>query len=241
MHFEEMFKMNPIIAVISQKGAENTDTFERTIRDADLFMSKGVDALIIEADKAHAAEAEKTLNWLLSERPNWRYGVHILGDLAQSCALAEKYKAMLVQADCVCGNNLPEFEDAYKACNQRGALLLGGIDSMEKADLKPAMQRCSAFVVDGTGLGSAPSDLQKIKDIIRGFPLIISGGISPETLKERLVIGDGAILNSEFRESGKEDGEISLKILDDFMDQMKNLHGALFLLRKMSSGFGTVD
>lgn len=126
------------------------------------------------------------------------------------------------------------FEDACKACNERGAFLLGGIDSMDKEDLKTAMKRCCAFVVDGTGLGSSPNSLQKIKGIIRKFPLIISGGISPETLKERLVIADGAILNAEFREHGKENSEVNLTVLEDYMSRMKSLRSALFLLRKMS-------
>jgi len=237
MRLEDIFvKTKPIIAVIRLEGS-GADSGERALREAELFLSQGVDALMIEADRAHASEAEKALLLLRAERPDYRCGLHIVDDPAQSCALAEKCGSKFALADSIRGSLSPEevkaLEEECAACAERGKfLLIRGVDSSDEAVLRRTMKLCGAIAVDGTGLGSSP--LREIKGVLRSFPLIISGGISPENLKERLLVGDGAIISSLFREDGKADGGISVGAVKEVMTRMASLRSATFLLKRLS-------
>ena len=251
MRFEELFpKGKPIFGMIHHKGTDREDKLRRAAQEADLLVSCGVDALMIEDYYGDAEDVENTLRWLQAERPHYCYGVNVLDQLTLSCDLAEKYGAKLVQVDSICGHLTPEADKQYEAeclaCHSRGSfLLLGGVRfkykdvlsgrSLEE-DLKLGMTRCDAIVVTGTGTG-VNTEMSKIKEFRRmmgSFPLIIGAGVTQETVKGQLFVGDGAIVGSAFKQGGIAENELCEKAVQDFMAQVVSLRSAMFMMKKLS-------
>ncbi len=244
MIFEELFPNGkPIIGMIHHKGLDRADKLRRAALEADLLVSCGVDALMIEDYYGDAEDVERTLRWLHEERPHYCYGVNVLDKLTLSCDLAEKYGAKLVQVDSICGHLSPEDDIIYEkeclSCHGRGSfLLLGGVRFKYKdvlsgrsleTDLKLGMARCDAIVVTGTGtgVGTEISKIREFRSIIGHFPLIIGAGMTPETVKDQLALGDGAIVGSAFKENGKAEGELSEPAVRKFIAEVLSLRNSL--------------
>lgn len=251
MRFEELFpKGKPIIGMIHNKGTNRDDKLKRAVQEADMLVSCGVDALLIEDYYGDAEDVERALRWLHEERPQYRYGVNLRNSLTLSCDLAEKYGAKFVRANSVCGHLSAEddklFEKECLSCHGRGSFLLfGGVgfngeDRVSgralSEDLKLGMERCDAIVVTGAGIGvnTEIGQIREFRNIIKSFPLIIGAGMTEGTAKEQLFAGDGAIVGSAFKDNGKADGEISEQAVKDFMAQVVSLRSALYMLKKLS-------
>jgi len=244
MRFEELFpKGKPIFGMIHHKGTDRADKLRRAAQEADLLVSCGVDALMVEDYYGDAQDVENTLRWLQTERPQVCYGVNVLDQLTLSCELAEKYGAKLVQVDSICGHLTPEEDKQYEieclACHNRGGfLLLGGVRFKYKdvlsgrsleADLKLGMARCDAIVVTGTGTGmrTEMSKIEEFRRILGRFPLIIGAGLTQESVREQLLVGDGAIVGSTFKRGGAAENELCEQAVRDFMTEVIGLRNDL--------------
>lgn len=237
-----------IFAMLHLKGGSHTEVLERAKREIEIYLSNGIDALVVENYFGSEDDAEDVLNYLSAHYPNARYGVNILDNDARGFEAAAKYGAKFIQLDSVSGHLAPE-EDAVfdgKIAGWRkstNAVVLGGVRfkyqpyksgrSLEE-DLKIGIQRCDAVVVTGSGTG-VETELSKIKEfrsIIGGFPLIVGAGIKPENSKERLAIAEGAIIGSYFKDTYKDDGEVDASHVKKMVEVFSSFKNKNLLLEE---------
>lgn len=242
--FQDVFPMpKPIMAMLHLKGEDHEQVLARAKQEADTLMRLGADALIVEDYFGDETDVIAVLQWLQRERPHYLYGVNLLDQLTRSYELAERYGAKFMQVDSVAGHLLPEEDPAYEqeclACQSRGTILiLGGVRfkykevlsgrSLEE-DLGLGCQRCGAIVVTGEGTGMN-TDLEKIRTFRRhlgDFPLVVGAGLTPETVGQQLLIGDGAIVGSCLKEGGKAENELSEENIRLFMEEVQKLRRSL--------------
>lgn len=240
MRFKEVFSVNkPILAMLHLKGDSHQDILKRAKAEADLLISSGVDALIVEDYFGNEDDVVAVLEWLQQERPQYCYGVNVLDQLSKSYILAEKYGAKFMQIDSICGHLIPEddveYEQECMSLHNRGkVLIMGGVRfkykevlsgrSLEE-DLKLGMQRCDAIVVTGEGTGMN-TDIEKIREfrsVVGDFPLIVGAGLTAQTVKEQLSAGDGAIVGSCLKDTRKAEGDVSEKHTLEFMKEVSDL------------------
>ena len=242
--FQDVFPMpKPIMAMLHLKGSTHADVLARAQREADTLMRLGADALIVEDYFGDEQDVIAVLQWLQRERPHYLYGVNLLDQLTRSYELAEAYGAKFMQVDSVAGHLPPQEDPAYEkecfACRDRDTVLvLGGVRFKYKEvlsghtleeDLRLGCQRCEAIVVTGEGTGMN-TDLEKIRafrSILKDFPLVIGAGLTPATVEQQLLIGDGAIVGSCLKEGGKAENELSEENIRLFMEAVQKLRRAL--------------
>lgn len=240
MRFKDVFPMDkPIMAMVHLKGDNRKDIFERAKREADMLISCGVDALIIEDYFGDEEDVVAMLKWLKKERPEYCYGVNILDQFSKSYNLAEKYGAKFMQVDSIAGHLTPEEDKVYeKECkeylNRDTVLIMGGVRfkykevlsgrSLEE-DLKLGMERCHAIVVTGEGTGMN-TDIKKIREFrstLENFPLIVGAGITSESVSEQLLVSDGGIVGSFLKDTRKAEGDVSRDNTLEFMQKVDDL------------------
>jgi len=89
------------------------------------------------------------------------------------------------------------------------------------------MRHCDAIAVTGTGTG-VDTDTEKIRqfrEIIGAFPLVVAAGLTKETVKEKLSIGDAAIVGSTFKDTRKDTGDVTAAHVSEFMDEVRRCFG----------------
>jgi predicted TIM-barrel enzyme len=236
--FLELFKTTkPVLAMLHLKGETPEERLQRAIVEADIYAECGVDAMIVEDYYGDAADVENALAYLSKERPGYVLGVNVLDNFAKSYELSLQYGAKFMQVDSICGHLTPEDEVAYFAMvdgyREDGKIaVIGGVRfkyqpyrsgrSLED-DLKIGLQHCDAIAVTGVGTGF-DTDTQKIRefrDIIGGFPLVVAAGMTRETIREKLSIGDAAIVGSTFKDTRKDTGDVSAAHVREFMDEVR--------------------
>ena len=94
-------------------------------------------------------------------------------------------------------------------------------------DLKIAMTRCDAVCVtqDATGQETSMVKIRQFREGLGDFPLIIGAGVTPANVEEQFKIADGAIVGSFFKDSYKDDGELSADHVKEMMDAVKRIRG----------------
>lgn len=240
MNFRDVFPMEkPIIAMIHLKGNSREDILERAQKEADLLISVGIDALLIEDYFGDEEDVIAMLKWLNEERPDYCYGVNVLQKFAKSYILAEKYGAKFMQVDSISGHLTPDDdilyeEDVMEYYNRGKVLIMGGVRfkyqevlsgrSLEE-DLKVGMKRCHAIVVtgEGTGISTDMAKIQKFRDIIGDFPLIVGAGLTTDNVKEQLSVADGGIIGSFLKDTRKAEGEVSEANTVEFIKEVLSL------------------
>lgn len=238
--FNNVFKnTKPIIGMIHLKGTYEIEIIGRAIAEIDTMIEKGVDAVLIENYHNSHTYVKIILQYLYKNRNDIIYGVNILGDHCLAFELANTYNAKFIQIDSVAGHLSP-----YKDAMFRGglsilrrnskALVLGGVrfkyqpvvstDGLE-VDLQRGMDRCDAVVVTGKGtaIETGLSKIQKFKSIIKEFPLVVGAGLTANNCYRQLEIADGGIVGSYFKNNYRDDGEIAIDHIEDFMGQVKRL------------------
>ncbi len=218
-------KKKPILAMLHLKGDTDADIEERMKKEIDLYVENGVDCIIIENYFGQYHNMEKALQYVKNLNLSIPYGVNCLNVDAMGFYLAEKYQASFVQLDSVVGHVKPRDEDTldafFKLCRSRyTGKILGGVrfkyqpvlsaNTLEE-DLKIAMQRCDAICVtqDATGQETSLEKIQQFRKGIGNFPLIVGAGITPENMEKQFAYADGAIVGSYFKDTYKDDGEVS--------------------------------
>ncbi len=243
--FLELFKTKkPIMAMLHLKGNTREERLEICLREADIYAENGVDSMIVENYFSRdPAEVEACLKMLAAKRPQYLLGVNVLDRFELSWKLAEEYGAKYIQADSVSGHLRLEddgpFAEMVERYRSRGGIaVIGGVRfkyqpilsgrSLEE-DLRLGMQRCDAIAVTGTGTGRDTSSdkIKEFRGIMGDYPLVVAAGMLPETVEEKLSIGDAAIVGSTFKDTGKDTGDVSAEKVKAFMDRVRALRAAL--------------
>ncbi len=243
--FLDLFKeKKPIMAMLHLKGSTRSERLERCLREADIYAENGVDSMIVENYfSREPAEVEACLKMLAAKRPEYLLGVNVLDEFELSWKLAEEYGARYIQADSVAGHLGAEDDKRFETMVEsyrsgKGPYVIGGVRfkyqpvlsgrTLEE-DLRLGMARCDAIAVTGTGTGKDTSSdkIAEFRRIMGGFPLVVAAGMLPETVREKLSVGDAAIVGSTFKDTGKDTGDVSAERVKIFMDRVRELRSSL--------------
>lgn len=232
--FLDLFpRPKPIMAMLHLKGENRDDILARAVREADIYATGGVDAMIVEDYYGDSTDVEQVLAVLARERPHYIIGVNVLDNFAKSYALAAQYGAKFMQVDSICGHLTRANESAYFAMidgYRRGGsvAVIGGVRFKYQPylsgrslahDLALGRQYCDAIAVTGAGTG-VDTDMQKIHEfraILGDFPLVIGAGMTVAQVAAKLAVADAAIVGSTFKDTRKDSGEVSAAHVQEFM------------------------
>lgn len=242
--FSEVFKeTKPIIGVIHLKGTDEADIRERAKREIELYLSGGLDGIIVEDYFGTYPNLVWALGYLQEQKIGIPYGVNCLNFDSLCFKLARDFSCDFLQLDSVVGHVKPRDEatlDAFFAlerptCN---ALVLGGVrfkyqpvlsEHTVEEDIETAKGRCDAICVTGDGTGmEAPIDkIRRFKLACGDTPLVICSGVNVDNCAEQLAVADGAVVGSFFKDTGKDIGDVSAEKIELLMQQMRALRGTL--------------
>ena len=226
-------KPKPILAMLHLKGNTRNDILARAVREADIYVANGVDALIVEDYFGDATDVENVLSVLSRERPHYILGVNVLNDFARSYELAAQYGAKFMQVDSICGHLTPADEQAYLAMVARyrrdgQVAVIGGVRFKYQPylsgrsladDLVIGRAHCDAIAVTGEGTG-VDTDMHKIREfreILGDFPLVIGAGMTVAQVADKLAVADAAIVGSTFKEARQASNEVNATYVREFM------------------------
>jgi len=229
------------MAMLHLKGETPDERLKRAILEADIYAGCGVDAMIVEDYYGDAVDVENTLAVLARERPQYILGVNVLDNFARSYELALQYGAKFMQVDSICGHLDRADEESYfnlvdSYRKDKQIAVIGGVrfkyqpylsNRSLSEDLEIGMRHCDAIAVTGTGTG-VDTDTEKIRqfrEIIGDFPLVVAAGMTKETVKEKLSIGDAAIVGSTFKDTRKDTGDVTAAHVSEFMDEVRRCFG----------------
>lgn len=231
----------PILAMLHLKGENDEDVMNRLKREIEIYVQGGVDAIIVENYFGKYDQLEKALAYVKSLQLSIPYGVNCLNVDTMGFELAIQYQASFVQLDSVVGHVRPRDEQTLKAFFQMyrkryDGCILGGVrfkyqpvlsENSVEEDLKIAETRCDAICVtqDATGQETSLEKIKQFKDALCDFPLIVGAGITPENIEEQFKIADGAIVGSYFKDSYKDDGEVSKEHVDNIINAVRRIRG----------------
>ena len=238
--FLDLFsKPKPILAMLHLKGETPEDRLHRALIEADTYVENGVDAMIVEDYFGDVTDVEKAIELLRKERPEYVLGVNVLDDFPKSYELARDYGLGFMQVDSICGHLSPEDEVSYlqmvDSYRKDGKVaVIGGVRfkyqpvlsgrSLED-DLLIGIQHCDAIAVTGAGTGM-DTDSEKItqfRAVVGAFPLVVAAGMTKETVADKLVIGDAAIVGSTFKDTRQDTGDVYAEHVREFMEEVKRL------------------
>lgn len=241
--FLEIFKVNkPILAMLHLKGVTHAERLDHVLREADIYVRNGVDAMIVEDYFGDALDVELALKLLRKQRPSYTLGANVLNNFPLTYRLAQEYGLPFIQVDSVCGHLPPDEEQKYFGMidhyrSQASIAVIGGVRfkcqpilsgrSFEE-DLKLGMQHCDAIAVTGEGTG-LDTDIEKIKAfraVLGDFPLVVAAGVNQSSMPEKLSICDAAIVGSTFKDTRKATGDVYDQHVKSFMDEVKRLFRA---------------
>lgn len=242
--FSEVFKeTKPIIGVIHLKGTDETDIRERAKREIELYLSGGLDGIIVEDYFGTYPNLVWALGYLQEQKIGIPYGVNCLNFDSLCFKLARDFSCDFLQLDSVVGHVKPRDEatlDAFFALERPtcDALVLGGVrfkyqpvlsEHTVEEDIETAKGRCDAICVTGDGTGmEAPIDkIRRFKLACGDTPLVICSGVNVDNCAEQLAVADGAVVGSFFKDTGKDTGDVSVEKIELLMQQMRALRGTL--------------
>ena len=242
--FSEVFKeTKPIIGVIHLKGTDEADIRERAKREIELYLSGGLDGIIVEDYFGTYPNLVWALGYLQEQKIGIPYGVNCLNFDSLCFKLARDFSCDFLQLDSVVGHVKPRDEatlDAFFALERPtcDALVLGGVrfkyqpvlsEHTVEEDIETAKGRCDAICVTGDGTGmEAPIDkIRRFKLSCGDTPLVICSGVNVDNCAEQLAVADGAVVGSFFKDTGKDTGDVSAGKIELLMQQMRALRGTL--------------
>ena len=242
--FSEVFKeTKPIIGVIHLKGTDEADIRERAKREIELYLSCGLDGIIVEDYFGTYPNLVWALGYLQEQKLGIPYGVNCLNFDSLCFKLARDFSCDFLQLDSVVGHVKPRDEatlDAFFALELPTctSLVLGGVrfkyqpvlsEHTVEEDIKTAKGRCDAICVTGDGTGmEAPIDkIRRFKLACGDTPLVICSGVNVDNCAEQLAVADGAVVGSFFKDTGKDTGDVSAEKIELLMQQVYALRGKL--------------
>ena len=234
---EYMKSRKPVMGMLHLKGGAGDKVLERAKREIDIYLTCGVDALLVENYFGSDKDCEMVLRYLRDNLPESLYGVNILGNYRTAFRLCEEYEAKFMQIDSVCGH-LPLSHDATFAEDlnelraRSGAAVLGGVRfkyqpvrsgrSVEE-DLKHGMERCDAIVVtgEGTGIATPIEKVREFRKVVGDFPLVVGAGVTIDSIAESMPLCDGMIVGSWFKYDHSAYEDVCREFVGAFMDRVR--------------------
>jgi uncharacterized protein len=232
-------KPQPILAMLHLKGDTRDDILARAVREADIYVANGVDAMIVEDYFGDATDVERVLAVLSHERPHYILGVNVLDDFAKSYELAAQYGAKFMQVDSICGHLTPADEPAYLAMVERyrrdgRVAVIGGVRFKYQPylsgrtldeDLAIGRAHCDAIAVtgEGTGVDTDTAKIREFRAILGDFPLVIGAGMTVAQVADKLAVADAAIVGSTFKEERQAANEVNPTYVQEFMAAVEEL------------------
>lgn len=229
-----------IIGMLHLKGNGDDDTFERAVREFEIYRDEGVDAVMVETYFGTYTQAQRVLSYLQKNADGVTYGVNCLNVDAMGFELADQYGCDFLQIDSVVGHVKPRDEESidafFKMYQKRypSLFLMGGVrfkyqpllseKSLEE-DLFTAMERCDGICVTQNATGEE-TDMEKInsfRDIIGSFPLYVCSGVRKDNVYSQLSVADGAVVGSYFKDNYRDDGDVCALHVRELMDEVKKL------------------
>lgn len=227
----------PIMAMLHLKGEDDGSVEERMKREVDLYVAGGVDAVIVENYFGTYDSMVTALEYVRDQKLPIPYGVNCLNVDMMGFELARAYDAAFVQLDSVVGHVKPRDERSIAAMLELcragyGGCVLGGVrfkyqpvlsEHTVEEDLQTAKGRCDAVAVtqDATGQETSLAKIERFRAALGDFPLIVGAGMTPENARRSLAIADGAIVGSYFKDTYKDDGEVSAEHIAALMDAVR--------------------
>ena len=236
--FLNIFKTTkPVITVLHGRGNSDREVLENAKREADIFLSNGIDALLVENYFCSPEQAEMVLDYVSTLKAQVPIGSNLLGNDSLNFTLARKYDCDFMQLDSVSGHLTPEEDVNFRATLSKRrsttrAKLIGGVRFKYQPyksgrtlaeDIEIAKSRCDAVAVTGDLTGQETS-IVKIKEfhlLLGDFPLVIAAGLTPENLSAQLKLGDACIVGSFFKENHDVAGAVNVKFVQEFMEQIQ--------------------
>lgn len=236
--FLDLFEnRKPVLGMLHLKGDDPEKRLQRAVIEADIYAECGVDAMIVEDYFGDETDVENALAYLSKSRPLYILGVNVLNSFAKSYELALKYGAKFMQVDSICGHLDPnnekdyfELVDGYRS--DKKISVIGGVRFKYQPylsnrnlleDLRIGMEHSDAIAVTGagTGIDTDTDKIRQFREILGDFPLVVAAGMTKATIKEKLSVGDAAIVGSTFKDTRKDSGDVSKEHVLEFMDEVK--------------------
>ena len=231
--FFEVFSRKPVIGMVHTNSDSTMSMLELAQTEIETYLRHGVCPLI-EDYYGTEDDCEEVLEWLQATHPNVIYGLNILGDHAQSFALASKYGARFIQIDSVCGDLTPEEEISYvydlnEHRRRYDGIILGGVrfkyyDVLSRRSLSEDLilgrERCDAIVCTGSGTGKE-TPIKKVEDFksaLGDFPVIVGAGVNSDNAAETIKKCDGMIIGSWFKCNHDAYNMVNEKYVKEFME-----------------------
>lgn len=192
-------KEKPVIGMIHTNHTDEETSLQLAQREIEIYLKYGVYPLI-ENYFGDDDDCENILRWMQQKHNDKIYGLNILGDIYRSFELAEKYGVSFIQIDSVCGH----FVNSGRTLTE---------------DLKIGMGRCDAVVCtgEGTGLATPMDKVEKFKQILGDFPVIIGAGVTIDMVEACRRNSDGVIVGSWFKDNHRAEYSVNEDNVKDFM------------------------
>lgn len=192
-------KGKPVIGMIHTNHTDEESSLQLAQREIEIYLKYGVYPLI-ENYFGDDDDCENILRWMQQKHSDKIYGLNILGDIYRSFELAEKYGVSFIQIDSVCGH----FVNSGRTLTE---------------DLKIGMGRCDAVVCtgEGTGLATPMDKVEKFRQILGDFPVIIGAGVTIDMVEACRRNSDGVIVGSWFKDNHRAEYSVNEDNVKDFM------------------------
>lgn len=214
---EKIFGVSkPLIGMIHLAGDDRKERVDRALEELDIYESEGINGAIIENYHGSEIDVAETLKIVQREKRKIVLGVNILpNEFSTAFVLAEKFEGVFIQLDYIAGTysgGKTLKEKLYSGFRKRypNISVLGGVHpkyyepiegSNLERDLHIGMERADAIVVTGSGTGKETplSKIQKFREVIKDYQLVVGAGINVGNAWEQMRICDAAIVGTEFK------------------------------------------
>ena len=225
----------PIYAMIHLSGQRDR-VIDRALKEIQILQEEGVEGIIVENYHGGTRDVINVLKEI--KDIEMVVGVNVLpNEYHESLMYGNLYNADFIQLDHVAGTykrggtldveNYKLHRSKYPDIKVMGGVWPKYYEPIDGSDLitdvKSGMGVCDAIVVTGSGTGMVtPMDkINKFRDIVGDFPLIVGAGVDTSNVVEQLSVADGAIVGSSLKPYKRTQELINRDLVQEFME-LKN-------------------
>lgn len=239
MMFLDLFKeKKPILGMLHLTGDSPKEKRAQCLKEAAIYKRCGVDGMIVEDYFGSRHDVVDCLK-ALAQTDEYVLGVNVLDNFSFSYEAAALYGGCFVQVDSAAGHLPPALDRPYgemiAAYRRSGDIqVIGGVRfkyqpilsgrTLEE-DMRLGLERCDAIACtgEGTGLETTTDKIRRFRELMGDYPLVVAAGMTPDTVGEKLAIGDAAIVGSYFKEGHVDTGLVNEEYVKIFMDKVFRL------------------
>ena len=212
MTFNELFKgQRPIIGTQDCGCTMQYSTYEKILHDIDIFMKHGIFPLV-KNTQGYVEDAKDALAYLENDYPGSVYGISIPERWDYAFQLAKDYHASFIVIDTI--DIMPQLENGFeeRLAELRAAYpdvaVLGGMvyprysDLGFEGELMRVSNCCDAIIYmgDREDYTMMNGKLDKIKAVLKDFPVLMGEDMAPDQCVAGYMRGDGAVLDAWLKE-----------------------------------------